>query len=136
MVVFGKRKIGDGEPCFITFEAGPTHDGLKSAKRLVTLAAEAGADAIKFQIFDADRLISDKKQMLSYDILVDRHSGKTERVTEPLYDILCRRTLGKDEWKEVKIHSDASGLAFFATADFDEDIILMEELGCDSVKIA
>ena len=45
-VKFGDRKIGDGEPCFIVFEAGPTHSGIDSAKKLVTHAAEAGADAI------------------------------------------------------------------------------------------
>lgn len=49
-VKFGNRQLGDAQPCFITFEAGPTHDGLQSAKHLVSLAAEAGADAIKFQI--------------------------------------------------------------------------------------
>jgi sialic acid synthase SpsE len=49
-VKFGKRQLDDAQPCFITFEAGPTHDGLQSAKHLVFLVVEAGADAIKFQI--------------------------------------------------------------------------------------
>ena len=48
MVSFGKRKVGNGAPCFITFEAGPTHSGLDSAKLLVNYASAAGADAIKF----------------------------------------------------------------------------------------
>jgi N,N'-diacetyllegionaminate synthase len=52
IVSFGDKKIGDGHPCFIVLEAGPTHDGMKSAKELVRLAAEAGADAVKFQILD------------------------------------------------------------------------------------
>lgn len=136
MVKFGEQKVGDGEPRFITFEAGPTHDGLKSAKRLVTLAAETGADAIKFQIFDPDRLVADKKQPFSYDVLTDRETGKTETITEPLYDILCRRCLSEDEWREVKRHSDSLGLAFFATVGFEDDIDLLVELGCDSIKIA
>ncbi len=46
-ITIGNREIGDNHPCFITFEAGPTHDGLESAKRLVKLARDAGADAIK-----------------------------------------------------------------------------------------
>ena len=45
-ITIGNRQIGANHPCFITFEAGPTHDGLESAKRLVKLAAEAGADEI------------------------------------------------------------------------------------------
>jgi sialic acid synthase SpsE len=136
MVKFGKNQVGDGAPCFITFEAGATHDGLDSAKNLVKLAAEAKADAIKFQIFDPDRLVADKKIEFSYDVLIDRDSGKTEKITEPLYDILRRRYLPPDEWKEVKRHSDSFELAFFATVGFEEDIILLEELECDSIKIA
>ena len=40
------KMIGDGHPCFITFELGPTHDGVASAKRLIQYAANAGADAV------------------------------------------------------------------------------------------
>jgi sialic acid synthase SpsE len=136
MVAFGQCTLGDGHPCFITFEAGPTHDGLDSAKRLVSLAAEAGADAIKFQIFDPDKLVADKTMPFSYEVLLDRENGRTETITEPLYDILVRRYLQPEEWREVKRHSDSVGLAFFATVGFEEDILLLEELGCDSVKIA
>jgi N,N'-diacetyllegionaminate synthase len=136
MVSFGKRQLGDNHPCFITFEAGPTHDGLASANHLVSLAADAGADAIKFQIFDPDRLVADKKLPFSYEILVDRETGRTETVTEPLYDILCRRYLDPVQWKKVKQHSDALGLAFFATVGFEEDVRLLERLGCESIKIA
>ena len=91
------RPIGDGNPCFVTFEAGPTHDGLDSAKRLADLAAEANADAIKFQIVDAERLVADRAQTFSYDILVDRVTGIAKTVSEPLYEILKRRMM-KDVW--------------------------------------
>jgi sialic acid synthase SpsE len=128
--------VGDGQPCFITYEAGPTHDSLESAKRLVKLAAEAGADAVKFQIFDPDRLVADKKLTFSYEVLVDRVTGKMETVEEPLYDILCRRCLSEREWRELKAYSDSLGLAFFSTVSFEEDVRLLESLGCDSIKIA
>ena len=136
MVKLGTRKVGNGQPCFVTFEAGATHEGLKDARRLAELAAEAGVDAIKFQIIDPDRLVDDKKQLFSYEVLTDRESGKTETVTEPLYDILCRRTLSKDEWKEVKTHCDALNLSFFATACFEDEIEFLEKLECGSIKIA
>ncbi len=135
-VRFGDRVVGDGQPCFITYEAGPTHDGLESAKALVTMAAEAGADAVKFQIFDPDRLVADRKQMFSYDILVDRDSGETETIEEPLYDILKRRCLEESQWLELKAHSDSLGLAFFGTIGFEEDLDLLVRMKCDSVKIA
>jgi sialic acid synthase SpsE len=136
MVQFGTRRVGDGQPCFITYEAGPTHSGLESAKRLASLAAGAKADAIKFQVIDPDRLVADRKQLFTYEVLVDRDSGATETVSEPLYDILCRRALAKDEWRALKRHCDGLGLAFFATIGFEDEIELLEELRCDSIKIA
>lgn len=135
-VKLGKRTIGDGYPCFITFEAGATHDGIDYAKRLVSLAAQAGGDAVKFQILDPDRLVADKKQLFTYDVLVDRESGKTETVSEPLYDILRRRHLSHAQWRELKKHADAEGVAFFATIGFEEEIELVESMKCDSIKIA
>ena len=136
LVKFGEKFVGDGQPCFITYEAGPTHDSLESAKRLVELAAKVGADAVKFQIFDPDRLVADRKLMFSYDVLVDRASGKSETIEEPLYEILRRRCLHNDEWRELKRYADSLDLAFFSTVAFEEDVRLLEELGCDSIKIA
>ncbi|MGE4064684.1 MAG: N-acetylneuraminate synthase family protein [Rhodospirillaceae bacterium] len=136
MVKFGDRIVGDGQPCFITYEAGATHSSLASAMHLVTLAAKAGADAVKFQIIDPDRLVADKKQLFSYDVLVDRATGRTETVSEPLYDILKRRALSRDEWRKLKSHCDQLGVAFFATIGFEEEIDLLVELGCHSIKIA
>ena len=68
------RSLGDGHPCFITYEAGPTHDGVETAIRLVQEAAQAGADAVKFQIFDADKLVQDKNQHFEYSILLDKET--------------------------------------------------------------
>ncbi len=130
------RPIGDGNPCYITFEAGPTHSGVETAKELVRQAAEAGADAVKFQVIDAARLVADRQLPFSYEVLVDRSSGQTETVTEPLYDILKRRTLRKDEWREVKAFADEFNLAFCGTVSFDDEIDFLAELGCDTVKIA
>lgn len=136
MISLGSRQVGGDQPCFITFEAGPTHDGLATAKRLATHAAEAGGDAIKFQILDPDRLVSDKAQLITYEVLVDRQTGATEKVSEPLYDVLARRALSFDEWTELKRHCDDLGLAFFATIGFDGELDFVERLGCHSVKIA
>ena len=135
-VKIGARDVGDDHPTFIVFEAGPTHDGLDTAKALATHAAKAGAHAIKFQIVDPDRLVANRKQMFSYEVLVDRQTGATETVEEPLYDILVRRALSKAQWREVKNHCDGLGLAFFATIAFEDEIDLLLDLGCHSIKIA
>ena len=135
-VKIGDRLIGAGHPCFITYEAGPTHDGVESAKALTCEAAKAGADAVKFQILDPDRLVADKQQLFEYEVLVDRETGATETINEPLYDLIKRRSLGPDEWREVKAEADRQNLAFFATVGFDDEIELLTELGCHSIKIA
>lgn len=103
---------------------------------LATLAAQAKADAIKFQMVDPDRLVFDRKQTISFQILVDKKTNKTETVEDSLYEILCRRALTKDQWRQLKKHCDRLGLAFFATVGFEDEIELLEELGCDSIKIA
>ena len=135
-VNIGDRHIGDGFPCYLTFEAGPTHDGLATAIELCRQAAAAGADAIKFQLFDLDRLVADRKQPFTYSVLVDRATGKMEEVTEPLYDILLRRHLKREEWAPLKAECDSLGLAFFSTAAFPEEIDFLAKLGCHSIKIA
>ena len=129
-------RVGDDAPCFITFEAGPTHQGLESAKRLAKHAKEAGGNAIKFQVFDSMRLVADSSQPFTYQVLVDTATGKMETVTEPLRDILLRRQLKTEEWRELKSYCDEIGLAFFATACFHEDVDFLVEIGCQSIKIA
>lgn len=135
MVKIGQNIIGDGNPCFITFEIGPTHRGLESAKNLIKFSSNAGADAVKFQILDPDRLVADKKQLFSYEVL-DKKTGKTETIKEPLYDILSRRYLSEKEWVEIKSYCDHLGIAFFCTAGFDDEVDFLEKLGCHSIKIA
>ena len=129
-------ELGDANPTFITFEIGPTHNGIESAKRLIKHSVDAGANAVKFQIFDSDKLVADKKQLFSYEILIDKATGEKKTVEESLYDILKRRCLTIKEWKEIKDYCDKVGIAFFSTVGFVEDIELLEEIGCDSIKIA
>lgn len=136
MVEIAGRRIGESEPVYITIEAGPTHSGLDSAKRLASCVAASGADAIKFQVVDPDRLVADRKMLFSYDTLLDRETGATERVTEPLYDILCRRALTRSEWRDLRTYCRELGLAFFATAGFIDEVDFLAEIDCDSLKIA
>ena len=136
MIKIDKKNIGDGFPCYITFEIGPTHNGLESAKRLIKHAANAGADAVKLQIFDPDRLIADKKQMFSYEVLIDKETEETEIIHEPLYDIFKRRYFSERELIEIKAFCDNQNIAFFATVGFNDEIELLEKLSCHSIKIA
>ena len=123
-----KKKI------YITFEIGPTHSGLKSCKKFCKLVAKSGADAIKLQIINADKLVSDKKIMFDYKVL--SKSNRLKKKKESLHKILKRRELSYKEIKEIKNYCDKLKLEFFATVSFPEDIIFLKKIGCKSIKIA
>lgn len=129
-------QIGKNHSCYITFEAGPTHQGLESAKKLAKHAKDAGGNAIKFQVFDSLRLVADPSLPFTYQTLKNRDSGELETISEPLRDILLRRQMKEHEWRELKAYCDSIGIAFFATACFHEDVDFLVEIGCHSIKIA
>ena len=82
------KTIGNGAPCFIIAEAGVNHNGdVKAAERLVDVAAEAGADAVKFQMFKADLLA----ERPADDSLTARRLEllKREESQEPLEKLLA-----------------------------------------------
>lgn len=137
--VINNREINrEKHGVYIVMEAGPTHYGLESAKTLVNVAKEAGADAVKFQLLYADRLMADRSVMFEYKYL-ERGSDGIERyvaIKELLYDILKRRELTREEWKELKNHCDTQGITMFSTATYKDEVdFLVDELGIDSIKI-
>ena len=61
----GDRAIGPSEPTYVIAEAGSNHNGnLDTAKELIDVAADAGADAVKFQTFRAEDLYVDDRDMV------------------------------------------------------------------------
>ena len=63
------RFIGPGTPCFVIAEAGVNHNGdVDLAMRLVDAAADCGADAVKFQTFNADRLVARHARKAAYQL--------------------------------------------------------------------
>ncbi len=133
-VQIGEKSIGEGHGVYIVFEAGATHTGLESAKQLASVAKEAGADAVKFQMLYADRLMADREVLFEYEYLTKE--GKFERLREPLYDILKRRELSFDEWRDLKHYCDEIGLTMICTATFEDEVdFLVDELGVPAIKI-
>ena len=109
---------------------------MESAKQLAKLTKDSGADAIKFQILDSERLMADKSQIFSYNYLVDKETFRVETYEETLFEILKRREMTKDEWSELKQYCDELDLPFFATIAFEDEIEFVKEIGCESIKIA
>ena len=65
-VKIGNKKIGEDHPTYIIAEIGSNHDrNFNIAKKLIDIAADAGADAVKFQSFKAEKLFSKKTPKIS-----------------------------------------------------------------------
>jgi sialic acid synthase SpsE len=63
-VKIGNRLVGNGEPVFVVAEAGVNHNGdLGLAMNLVDVAKEAGADAVKFQTWKTEEIVSFKEYL-------------------------------------------------------------------------
>lgn len=81
-IFLGKKRIGKNCPIFVIAEAGVNHNGsLKIALKMVDGAAAAGADAIKFQTFKAEEVVTPAGEMANYQ---KKNFGKSENQLEML----------------------------------------------------
>ncbi|MFX1318095.1 MAG: N-acetylneuraminate synthase [Promethearchaeota archaeon] len=105
----GTKYIGKAEPVYIIAEAGVNHNGdFKLAKQLVDSAKEIGADAVKFQTFKADDLVTSKAEMADYQ---KRHlkDGASQ------YEMIKRLELDYDDFRKLKKYCDEKGIQFLST---------------------
>ncbi|MBU0477141.1 N-acetylneuraminate synthase family protein [bacterium] len=117
------RYVGENEVCFITVDVGANHNrDLKVAKELIDKATEAGADAIKFQIYSAETL---------YSKHVPRHSYYKKHLWDLIKEIETPR-----EWiPKLKDYCDRKHIIFFATP-FDIEAVDQLASYVDFYKIA
>lgn len=131
-IKIGNKSVGENNACLISFEPSSTYNNLSEAKQMIKETSDAGADAIKFQVFltdEASRFMGDK------DILVDfkTPSGKKQ---EKVYEALKRRELTKDEWKELVNYSKDLKILFIASVYFPETVDFIKEIGVDAIKVS
>lgn len=113
----------------IIAEAGVNHNGdLDIAKRLIDVAAEAGADLVKFQTFNAERLVTKNANKAEYQ-------DKTTDKNELQLDMLRRLELTYDMHKELIAYCEQCGIGFFSTGFDIKSIKLLVELGLKLFKI-
>ena len=98
------RKVGLGLPCFIIAEAGVNHNGdIALAKRLVNVAAKAGADAVKFQTFKADQVVGPTAPKAEYQL---RSTDKAESQLE----MLRKLELSPEAHREIQAYCQIPAL--------------------------
>src|SRR5690606_33903649 len=125
----GTRRIGPGQPVFIIAEAGVNHNGrLDLAHRLVDAAADAGADAVKFQTFRAERIASASAPRAKYQVASD--SGDQSQV-----EMLKALELEPGDFRELAEHARERGLVFLSTPFDSESVDLLATLPVPAYKI-
>lgn len=113
----------------IIAEAGVNHNGdLGLARQLIDVAAEAGADLVKFQTFNADRLATRTAQKAGYQT-------QTTSSKESQHEMLRRLELTADMHEELIAHCTARNIGFFSTGFDIESVDLLLSLGQDHFKI-
>ena len=113
----------------IIAEAGVNHNGdLNLARRLIDVAADAGADRVKFQTFSADRLVTVSADKAPYQA---RATGSEESQ----HAMLRRLELSRAMHVELIGHCKARGIEFFSTGFDPASVDLLAELGASSFKI-
>jgi len=113
----------------IIAEAGVNHNGdLALARKLIDVAAEAGADLVKFQTFSADRLVTRTAGKADYQ-------NRTTDSKESQHEMLRRLELTTETHNDLIAHCAARGIGFFSTGFDIESVDLLVGLGQDRFKI-
>ena len=122
------RRIGPGQPCFIIAEAGVNHNGdLEIARRLVNVAAQAGADAVKFQTFKAEKVISTRAPKAAYQV-------ETTGSGESQLEMAKRLELSFDSFRELRAYCEQRGILFLSTPFDEESVDFLADLGVPLFK--
>jgi len=110
-------------------EAGVNHNGdLELAKQLINVASEAGADLVKFQTFNASRLVTRTAKKAEYQT-------QTTDKQESQHEMLRRLELSAEMHIELITHCAARNIKFFSTGFDTDSVDLLVSLGQDHFKI-
>ena len=116
------RIVGAGEPCFIIAEAGVNHNGdIGLAKKLIDAAKTAGVDAVKFQTFRTEDIVSKTTSVATYQ---EKNIGTSESQQE----MLKKLELSYDDFVELKKYCDEKGIIFLSTPHTEDAIDFLENL--------
>jgi len=126
------RKIGIGYPVFFIAEAGVNHNGsIYLAKELVDIAVNAGADAVKFQTFKTENIITPDAPKSTYHI---QTTGSDDKQT--WFDLLKTQELTERMHIELIKYCSEKNILFLSTPYDNSSADLLEKLGVPAFKIA
>ncbi|MFW3372419.1 N-acetylneuraminate synthase [Aliarcobacter butzleri] len=114
---------------FIIAEAGVNHNGsIDLAKKLIDVASESGVDAVKFQTFKAENLVSKNAQKADYQ-------KQTTDKNESQFDMIKKLELDVDTHKELMVYCKSKNIMFLSTPFDHNSIDLLSDLGLEIFKM-
>jgi N-acetylneuraminate synthase len=128
----GDREVKDFGAPYLIAEIGANHNGdMDLAKKMIDAAKICGCDAVKFQSWTPDSLISKEEyeRNQKYDDSPKKHFGSLREMVERYY-------LRPSQHMELKKYCDTSNIEFFSSAFSPEEVDLLEEIGVSFFKIA
>ncbi len=122
------RKIGPSYPCFIIAEAGVNHNGdINLAHQLIDAAIQSGADAVKFQTFKAERLVTADAPKANYQLLATN-------IGESQFEMLRRLELDANAHRALIAHCRDKHILFLSTPFDEASADLLEQLEVPAFK--
>ena len=128
-IKIGRRWVGNGEPVYVIAEIGSNFDGSKErAKMLINLAKDCGADAVKFQCFTADKIVSKE----GFEGL---KMGFQAEWGESVYEVYKSAEFPR-EWHDELFHYAAEKGLHFLSSPYDKKAVdILDKLGVPVFKI-
>ncbi len=128
VITIGDRLVGDGQPAYIIAEIGVNHNGfLDLALKLIDVAVDAGADAVKFQKRNLNKLYAKK-------YLDNANAG--EKTLRYLLPILQQVELTDGDYGQIVEYCREKGITFMASAFDSESADFLDGLGVPAYKVA
>jgi len=127
-VRIGAARVGRSLPVWIMAEAGVNHDGsLDKALRMVDAAADCGVNAVKFQIFRAEQIVTRSASVAKYQ---QRDGHRSQ------FELLKRLELHDNAFVRLREHCARREVAFVATPFSPSDLERLRKLDPAAIKIA
>ncbi|MCO6451619.1 MAG: N-acetylneuraminate synthase [Caldilineales bacterium] len=129
-IQIGSRFVGPGYPCFIIAEAGVNHNGdMQLARQLIDAAVVAKVDAIKFQSFITEELITSHAPKAGYQVVTTGEAGGQ-------FAMLKALELTPAQYAELKAYCEQAGLIYLCTPYENRSVDMLAELDITAYKIA
>ena len=132
IIKISDKLIGKGQPIFFIAEAGVNHNGsLKNAKKLVDIAKEAGADAVKFQSFFTEEIILPDAPKSTYHVETTGNDKK-----QSWMELLKSQEMSNEMHINLINYCKKKEIIFLSTPYDNKSVDLLNVLGISAFKVA